>query len=756
MLGRRKGFNPVANFAPIAHRTLVASVLPNLGMARKRRAAYDLSYGGISIGGHVQFGKKQSQTGIVAVPGEVMELNLYQNADPDAQREVLDRLPALVFLERAGKIVFANTEARQLLGLTEGEWTSRPVEDVLRGLFPGTAEPQTLSAGAGRGSPFNATLPGKNGRLIPVEGAYSILNPEMHEAVIVAHPSEREPAPKSRVMEDVLASLPEAVAIEHENHVLYTNPAFTRMFGYTAEEASGGSLRELIVPETRFNENAALLKAVDDHGFAMVETVRVNKAGELVDVSLQIAPLLVGGAKVGYVFTFRDIGEHKQTERQLEHDAMHDVLTGLPNRALFLDRVNLSLSRRPRNPNHGCGMIYLDLDRFKEINDGLGHAAGDALLVAVAGRLRTSLRPQDSAARLGGDEFAVLVENIVTAYDLEIVAGRILQEMERPFDIFGRVVHAGISIGAAMAGPDHTTSDLLVRDADFAMYRAKQAGGARYEIFDKHLEVSVTSQQEREREFRSAVDKRQFVFRYQPIYRLANGRLEGFESLLSLHRADGSVDSFHDLLSVTEDSGLSILLGREMLDAVCAQLRSCGERFPGQGLMLTANLTRSQLYHPDLIAQLMKALAASGADPSRLLFEAPENAFNENPDGAVAILQRLADWQVRVAVDDFGSNLAPLNYLVYLPIGMVKLAPRLTAAALSPGRQQAVLESLIRLGNTLGVEIVAQGIETTQQLAALAHMGCALGQGPLFSPALDAAQALELAETGYWALAPGA
>jgi EAL domain-containing protein (putative c-di-GMP-specific phosphodiesterase class I) len=171
--------------------------------------------------------------------------------------------------------------------------------------------------------------------------------------------------------------------------------------------------------------------------------------------------------------------------------------------------------------------------------------------------------------------------------------------------------------------------------------------------------------------------------------------------------------------------------------------------------MLTANLTRSQLYHPDLIAQLMQALAVSGADPSRLLFEAPENAFNENPDGAVAILQRLADWQVRVAVDDFGSSLAPLNYLVHLPIGMVKLAPRLTTAALSPGRQQAVLESLIRLGNTLDVEIVAQGIETTQQLAVLAHMGCALGQGPLFSPALDAAQALELAETGYWALAPG-
>ena len=181
----------------------------------------------------------------------------------------------------------------------------------------------------------------------------------------MAHPSERERAPKSRLMEDVLASLPEAVAIEHQNHVLYANPAFTRMFGYTAEEASGGSLRELIVPETRLNENAALLKAVDDHGVAMMETVRSNKAGELVDVSLQIAPLLVDGARVGYVFTFRDIGEHKQTEEKLQHDAMHDVLTGLPNRALFLDHVNLTLSRRLRDPDQNCGVLYLDLDQLQ-------------------------------------------------------------------------------------------------------------------------------------------------------------------------------------------------------------------------------------------------------------------------------------------------------------------------------------------------------------------------------------------------------
>ena len=356
-----------------------------------------------------------------------MEANSHGNTNLEAQREVLDALPVLVFLERAGKIVFANAEARQLLGLTGDEWVPRPVEDVLWGLFPGTAEPQTLLTGTRHGSPFHATLPAPNNRLVSVEGTYSICNAQLREAVIVAHPSEKERAPKSRLMEDVLSSLPEAVAIEHQNHVLYTNPAFTGMFGYTAEEAGGGSLRELIVPETRLNENAMLLRAVDEQGSATMETVRVNKAGELVDVSMQIAPLLVGGAKVGYVFTFREIGEMKATEAKLQHDAMHDVLTGLPNRALFLDRLHLTLTRRLRHPENGCGVLYVDLDQFKAVNDSLGHAAGDVLLMSIAGRLRSSLRPQDSAARLGGDEFAVLVENIVTAGDLEIVAKRILR-----------------------------------------------------------------------------------------------------------------------------------------------------------------------------------------------------------------------------------------------------------------------------------------------------------------------------------------
>ena len=588
-----------------------------------------------------------------------------------------------------------------------------------------------------------------------MEGTYSILDAELREAVIVAHPGGRERAPKSQLMEDVLASIPEAVAIVHGSHILYTNPAFTRMFGYTAEEAGGGSLRDLVVPETRLNEQATLEKAVDEQGRALVETVRTNKSGELVDVSLHCAPLLVAGARVGYVYTFRDIGDRRQAEKSLAHDAMHDVLTGLPNRALFLDRLNLALARRARRPNQSCGVLFLDLDRFKEINDALGHAAGDVLLIAVAERMLTALRPQDSAARLGGDEFAILVEGILNAGDMETVSKRILVEMARPFEIFGHQIEVRASIGAAMAGPDHTSSDLLVRDADFAMYRAKQSGGGRYEIFDKYLEVVVTTQQERERELRYRLDKRLLEFLYLPIFRLRDGRLEGFECQLRWRRADGSADSYDDLLAVAEETGLSVTLGRETMEAACWQLRSWRGAMPQVDFSLAVNLTRRQFYDPDLVSQLQRTLSASGADASRLSFEVSESTLNESPDAAVAILQRLVDCNVRVAMDDFGSSLAPLNHLVRLPLDMVKLDAKLTAGATSTGRQQAVLDSLLRLGRTLGVQVVAQGIETPEQLRALGRMGCEMGQGSLFSPALEAAQARKLAEQGHMATVPG-
>ncbi|MFZ1086720.1 MAG: EAL domain-containing protein [Terracidiphilus sp.] len=564
-------------------------------------------------------------------------------------------------------------------------------------------------------------------------------------------------SPQSRLMEDVLASIPEAVVVVRQQCVLYANAAFTRIFGYTAEEVMAGKLPEFLVPEDRRQEVAHVLDTVDRVGFASLDTVRRCKSGRLVDVSLEAGPLIENGQSAGYVLTFRDIGDRKRMEAKLQHDALHDALTGLPNRALFLDRLNLAFRRRSRSRGQNCGVLFLDLDRFKEVNDTQGHAAGDALLIAVAERLRAALRPQDTAARLGGDEFAILVENILSVADIEHMADRVLHSMERAFEIEGHAVRVGASIGVAIAGPDHAAPELLVRDADFAMYRAKQAGGGRIEIFDKKLETAAASLQEYELELRRVIEKREFELRYQPICGLQAGapftaKVEGFDAQLCWRRADGSVADFASLLPVAEETGLSISLGRESLEAVCRQMRIWMDRLPQSELTLALHLTQRQFYHPDLIAQVKRTLAATGADPARLLFEVGESTLNENPKNALGLFERLLECNVRLAVDDFGSGLAPLNHLVQLPVDVLKLAPRLTAAATSTGRQVAVLESLIQLGRKLGVQVVAQGIESVEQAEALARMGCALGQGPLLSPALEPMAAQRLAERGTWSL----
>jgi len=672
-------------------------------------------------------------------------LNLPENASSVHQREVLDALPVLVFLERAGQIIFANAEARRAMGLGDAEWVQRPIEDVVWGLFPGKAEPQTMLTGGKAGSPFQATLACKGGQMAPLEGTYSILDPDLREGIIVAHLALRERNSKPRLMEDVLASIPEGVAIVHSGRVLYTNPAFTQMFGFGPEEVSGGNLRDFIVPETRQHENATLNKMLNEQGRICVETVRMTKNGELVDVAMQIAPLMVNGGVSGHVLTYRDIGERKQVEAKLQHDAMHDVLTGLPNRALFYDRLQLALSRRTRRRDQGCGVLFLDLDGFKKVNDTLGHAAGDMLLISVAQKLRSVLRPQDTAARFGGDEFGVLVENVTSPSDMDTIAQRLLAELDRPFEILGHRVRAVASLGAAMAGPEHDSPDVLIRDADFAMYRAKQEGGHRCEIFDRQMKLHVTFQQERERELRHVLSKREFELWYQPIFRLATGRVDGFESLLRWRRADGTIDSFRDLLPVAEDTGLSISIGRDTIEIACRQLQSWVATIPGNSLIMSMNVSQRQFFHEDMVGQLGRVLESTAVDPSRLMFEVSESTINENPDRALAILQRMVDCGVRVAIDNFGSALAPLNHLVRLPIDVVKLDPKLTTAATGAGRQLALVESLIHVCKSVGVQLLAQGIETHEQLRVWQELGCELGQGYLLAHALEPARAQSLA-----------
>lgn len=666
-----------------------------------------------------------------------MSLNLVKNPSSSPDEAILNALPALILVEQQDRILFANVAARKLLGNCEGPWKVCLQADLLGELPPIVTDP----------APFEAQLRCPGGKRIEIQGTRRQLEDERGLTLIVAHP--REGAAGARMMEEVLNCIPDAVVLTHGYAVVYSNPAFGELFGYDASQIVGLDLRDLIVPDTRQHESATIETILADLKPIALESVRRTSDGKLIDVSVVASPLMVTAddgtrSRLGTVFNYRDISERKQAEAKLQHDALHDLLTGLPNRALFLDRLTVAFSRRARRPDQSCGVLFIDMDHFKQVNDTLGHAAGDSLLRQVAQRLQSALRPQDTAARLGGDEFAIVVENITSSSDLEVVANRILLEMDRPFEILQHRVQGGASIGVALAGPDHTTPEMLIRDADFAMYRAKHEGGSRYEIFDKNLKLHANNRRERERQLRHVLDRREFELWYQPIVRLANGQLEGFEALLRHRRSDGQVDSFRDLLAVAEETGLSITIGRETVESACRQLRQWSE-ISTHPLSITVNLSERQFYHLDMVAQIKRLLAASGAPPRQLLFEVSEQTLARNPEQALVLLQKLNDCDVRVAIDNFGTHNGSLNQLMLLPISVIKLAPRLSQAAVAGGRQAALLAALLQMGTALQIEVVAQGIETAEQFTALRNLGCQLGQGYCLSHPLDPRSATELA-----------
>jgi diguanylate cyclase (GGDEF)-like protein/PAS domain S-box-containing protein len=547
-----------------------------------------------------------------------------------------------------------------------------------------------------------------------------------------------------------LNAAPEAIMITRGSKILHINREFESLFGFSAEEAMGRNTYDILIPETRRHEFDMLEHTMQLHGRASMETVRLHKSGDLLDVSILVAPITISGVEVGNFVSYRDIRDKKQSDARLQHDALHDPLTGLANRAVFLDRLQLTMARQQRHSQLNFAVMFLDLDRFKAVNDNLGHACGDDLLVCMAARLRACFRPEDTVARFGGDEFAVLLENVTNISDITKIAERAQHDICLPIELNGHETFVSASIGIAFGTLDHASPEQILRDADFAMYQAKANGQARHEVFDGSMHVHVAAQMKKEQELKSALENKEFEVWYQPIYRLGNGEIEGFEALLRWRRSDGEFVPPQEFLLTAEETGLIVPIGRFVLEEACQQLSRWAETLPDAKPSIDVNLSSRQFRDVNLLAQTAELLAKWKVSPEQLRLEVSEAAVNQDPEGALTIFRGMADLKIKAALDNFGAGLASMNHFIRLPIDLVKVDRRLIAYLPVPGKQAAILETIFDLGRVLEVRMLAEGIENKEQLEALLKFGCDLGQGNLFSPPVTKENAQALLENGRW------
>ena len=442
--------------------------------------------------------------------------------------------------------------------------------------------------------------------------------------------------------------------------------------------------------------------------------------------------------RVGIV---QDVTEQRTLETRLRHQAFHDALTGLPNRALFFERLGRALARLRRDGSP-CAVLFLDLDRFKDINDTVGHDAGDRLLVAVAARLGGGLRDGDTLARLGGDEFTVLLEHVAAAPEAVRATTRLLDALAAPFILDGQEYRFTASIGIALGRADHARPEDVLRDADIAMYRAKEGGRARYALFDPAMQAQLVARLALERDLRLALERREFTLLYQPIVDLRTGYLTKVEALVRWHHPTRGLVPPLDFIPLAEETGLIRALGRWVLGEACRQARAW--QVAGTPVAVAVNLTALEFQHPDLADEVAAALAAAGIEARWLRLEITESLAMRDVAATIATLGLLRAMGVVIAIDDFGTGYSSLAYLKRLPVGALKVDKAFIDGLGADDEDTAIVSAIITLGHTLGLRVIAEGVETVEQATLLRALGCDQAQGYHFARPLPAAALEEL------------
>ncbi|MCA1564287.1 MAG: EAL domain-containing protein [Acidobacteria bacterium] len=535
--------------------------------------------------------------------------------------------------------------------------------------------------------------------------------------------------------------------VSSEGRWLQVNRALCKILGYTEREMIVTDFLTVIHP--------------DDLSVAVEAIKRLRKGNSTIDqceVRFQHksghkvwglwSASLAGGSHVAstpLVFQIQDITDRKRAEEQLQHEAMHDVLTGLPNRAMFIDHLELAIARAQRNEARKFAVLYVDLDRFKIINDSLGHAVGDQLLKEIAARLWRCVRAGDTVARLGGDEFVLLLEDIYEEGEAIEVAERIKSELAASFTLNGREVFTTVSIGVASSWTSYHQAEGLIRDADAAMYRAKSLGKNRHEIYDSAMHAQVNDLLQMETALRMAVERNELVVYYQSIVDLETFKISGFEALVRWNHPERGFISPAHFIPLAEETGLIVDIGEWVLRDACRQMERWQKIFPSDPpLFVSVNLSSKQFIQSDLIQRVTQIIQETKINPEGLKLEITESAVMDNVETATEMLKKLRALGIKLSIDDFGTGYSSLSYLHRFPIDTLKVDRSFVVNMSEDSENVEIVRTIVSLAQNLGMNVIAEGVETKEQLAALRKLGCENGQGYFFSKPVGAKAAENL------------
>jgi diguanylate cyclase (GGDEF)-like protein/PAS domain S-box-containing protein len=646
-----------------------------------------------------------------------------------------------------GKVRYISPAVKQMLGYAPEEVVGKKALDFVNPADYERVLQMFIEASDVKGlsPPIGVRVCHRDGTWRRLQALYKNLlaNPEVRGILVnITEATERKwPEEVLRGSEERFRLLVEHTSdiisiLEPDGTIRYVSPSIEWVLGYTPEEMVGKSGVEHVHPEDASRILDALSEAQESLGLRPSAEVRArHKDSTWRYLEMSFTSLLDNPGVRGIVSSSRDITERKEVEERLKHRAFHDLLTDLPNRQLFTDRLRQALRRTRRRQSRRVAVLFMDLDNFKIINDSLGHQLGDRLLVAIAERLQSGLRPEDTLARFGGDEFTILIEDVERPDDAAKVAERILEVLNEPFVLDDRELFVRVSIGIALGSSAKLPADLL-RDADTAMYRAKEEGVS-YQMFESSMHQRAVGRLELENDLRRALEQDEFVVYYQPVIDLKLGGTWGFEALLRWrYPMRGLLDPSQFML-VAEESGLIIPICERVLQEACQRAKEWQEmNILTSPVRMAVNLSARQLWRPELREVVEGILNRSGFEAGRLSLDVTEAVYLRTIESGTATLDRLRALGVRISIDDFGTAYSTLSSLKHLSADALKIDKRSIRGSGEEAVDRVIVQMVIDLAHTLDMKVIAEGVESEGQAEQLKEMGCDLAQGFYFSEPL--------------------